>query len=493
MDGWFSWNRDGGFRAMFETSAISVMYDKCQIWIVAAFATAYFVGLLGLIGTRKARVATFFVITMQVLIGYSIVSSFYAVSWRTGCVVVNSQYKAFSSWQGDQNIAIGIGLNSMNVTLSLNYPKNIRQHESVLKSNLPVAATGPIYTIHNAIRLAPPRTEDKHLDLNEFLIAGFDNRPQLYRHRVRKSLREKRLDDSPSTIPSFNITETEELYFCENFNWEKKEDLSLQTHRAKLRGLPNLIIFALDAFETPFKYGTGHRTAGYYSGYLLSLALAAWLASIFLYFIVSKYGAYMNGICGVVILVTTITYDALVPKGSVQFGDGSQLVLGYGSSFVLLVVSGCLSILFCLSIIGIEKIWPNKFATVLENNYNTPYSYRDINIQKAQRSPFVNEILERFTSVEKSSSKRTKNANTRTGLLPLAENKSRHPTSSPRPLTETKSNSSSLPHLNALSQRRESHAYMNFNEWINNKNVSSTLRKSAERRQFYVDELYEQA
>ncbi|KAK9501853.1 hypothetical protein O3M35_012504 [Rhynocoris fuscipes] len=143
------------------------------------------------------------------------------------------------------------------------------------------------------------------------------------------------------------------------------------------RGLPFPILTVAEYFtlgQEGFTWGGNYRHAGYYTSILLWTAFASWLVMNLLLVVVPRYGACAMVLTGLLMLASTLAYHCLLPVRplAVRFED-TMLTFRYGWCFWLVIVAGALCILVGLIILTIDLIYPNRFSTILEVDYDTPY------------------------------------------------------------------------------------------------------------------------
>lgn len=91
---------------------------------------------------------------------------------------------------------------------------------------------------------------------------------------------------------------------------------------------------------------------------------------------VPRYGAYTMMMTGVLLLCTNITYALLLPKPPLLIPfEGAQLRFQLGWCFWAVCSAGFLALFVGAIYALLDTIYPNKFSTILEVDYDTPYRY----------------------------------------------------------------------------------------------------------------------
>uniref|UniRef100_T1HMM5 Uncharacterized protein n=1 Tax=Rhodnius prolixus TaxID=13249 RepID=T1HMM5_RHOPR len=169
----------------------------------------------------------------------------------------------------------------------------------------------------------------------------------------------------------------QQIDFNERFTWRGSGEMG-ESYKAGLeRGLPFPILTVAEYFtlgQEGFTWGGNYRHAGYYASILLWTAFASWLVMNLLLVVVPRYGACAMVLTGCLMLASTLVYHCLLPVRPlhVKFED-TTLSFRFGWCFWLVVVAGALCILVGLIILTIDLIYPNRFSTILELDYDTPY------------------------------------------------------------------------------------------------------------------------
>lgn len=171
----------------------------------------------------------------------------------------------------------------------------------------------------------------------------------------------------------------EEINYNERFYWIGATELKTEYKKALVKGLPYPILTIAEYLSQDlegFCWGRRYREAGYYSYILLWAAFSMWLVMNILLCAVPRYGAYTLQLVGALMLFTNAIYALLLPKKPlvIPFED-TKLTFRYGWCFWLVLVAGVVAILVGATITILDTLYPNKFSTILEVDYDTPYRY----------------------------------------------------------------------------------------------------------------------
>lgn len=154
--------------------------------------------------------------------------------------------------------------------------------------------------------------------------------------------------------------------------------------RALAKGLPFPILTVAEYLSQDsegFCWGRRYRQAGYYSSLLLWTSFAAWILMNILLCAVPRYGLFMMQLTGVFMLLSVTLYAILLPKKGLVIpfeqanGSSSNLTFSFGWSFWLVLIAASIAVLVGALITIIDTLYPNKFSTILEIDYDTPYRY----------------------------------------------------------------------------------------------------------------------
>ncbi|XP_064456410.1 dual oxidase maturation factor 1-like [Ornithodoros turicata] len=179
-------------------------------------------------------------------------------------------------------------------------------------------------------------------------------------------------------LPDSNGT-MRDINYNEQFKWEKATSLQDEYRKALAKGLPFPILTMLDYFSQDaggFLWGRSYRKAGDWAQFLLWAAFTAWLLANVLLCAVPRYGAYALQVCGALMVLSTIVYYGLLPRFPLVVPletDVLRLTLGWNYYIVLLI--GILAVVVGGIMAVVDIIYPSKFATILEVDYDTPYRY----------------------------------------------------------------------------------------------------------------------
>ncbi|KAL1463553.1 hypothetical protein WDU94_015294, partial [Cyamophila willieti] len=191
-------------------------------------------------------------------------------------------------------------------------------------------------------------------------------------------------------LPTDNSTLIEDIDFNERFSWRGSYEMGESYREGLIRGLPFPILTVAEYFslgQEGFAWGGQYRAAGYYAGVLLWAALAAWFLMNLLLVVVPRYGAYAMTITGILMILSASMYHFMLPKVPLQirFEFNKSLSFQYGWCFYLVIIAGVICFLVGLSIAAVDLIYPHKFSTILEVDFDTPFD-RHIIIEDSSTS-----------------------------------------------------------------------------------------------------------
>lgn len=176
-----------------------------------------------------------------------------------------------------------------------------------------------------------------------------------------------------------------DIRFNEEFAWPKPTSLRKEYHDALVKGLPFPVLTVLDYLSQPsywtqdaggFLWGRMYRRAGDWTQLFLWASFAAWLLADVLLCAVPRYGAYCTQLTGALMVLSTIIYGSLLPDMPLVIPlEGDFLRLSLGWNFWLVLVVGILAIIFGGSMAVVDILYPSKFPTIMEVDYDTPYRY----------------------------------------------------------------------------------------------------------------------
>ncbi|XP_076326909.1 dual oxidase maturation factor 1-like isoform X2 [Tachypleus tridentatus] len=171
----------------------------------------------------------------------------------------------------------------------------------------------------------------------------------------------------------------EDINYNERFNWIGATELKEEYREALVKGLPYPILTAAEYLSQNlegFSWGRHYRLAGYYSYILLWTAFFFWLLMNILLCTVPRYGAYCMQLTGGIMLLTNAIYTLLLPRKPLVIPfEGGLLRFHYGWCFWLVLVAGIIAVLIGTIVAIVDTAFPNKFSTILEVDYDTPYRY----------------------------------------------------------------------------------------------------------------------
>ncbi|XP_037285233.1 dual oxidase maturation factor 1 isoform X2 [Rhipicephalus microplus] len=177
-----------------------------------------------------------------------------------------------------------------------------------------------------------------------------------------------------------------DIHFNEEFAWPKPTSLRKEYHDALAKGLPFPILTVLDYLSQPsywtqeaggFQWGRMYRRAGDWTQLFLWAAFAAWLLADVLLCAVPRYGAYCTQLTGALMVLSAIVYGSLLPEMPlvIPLEGNNFLRLSLGWNFWLTLIVGIMAIIFGGSMAVVDVLYPSKFPTILEVDYDTPYRY----------------------------------------------------------------------------------------------------------------------
>ncbi|XP_052753490.1 dual oxidase maturation factor 2 [Galleria mellonella] len=178
--------------------------------------------------------------------------------------------------------------------------------------------------------------------------------------------------------------------YNEQFRWEEAGAIQEWYRAGLVRGLPYPVLSVAEHFAVQhegFEWGAKYRAAGYTTSTLLWTALALWLLMNLLLVVVPRYGAYAMATVGVTLCAAAGGYWASLPTAPLIVRlDGAMLFFSLGWCFWLVLISGCICIVVGLLIAALDLMWPHRFSTVLEVDYDTPYDRHVLIVDSRQRA-----------------------------------------------------------------------------------------------------------
>ncbi|XP_013789395.2 dual oxidase maturation factor 1-like, partial [Limulus polyphemus] len=182
------------------------------------------------------------------------------------------------------------------------------------------------------------------------------------------------------TLQTASLTNPqEEINYNERFNWIGATEIKEEYREALIKGLPFPILTIAEYLSQDlegFCWGRRYRMAGYYSYILLWTAFALWLLMDILLCTVPRYGAFCLQLTGAAMLLTNAIYALLLPRKPlvIPFEEGT-ITFEYGWCFWLVLGTGSIALMTGLMVVIVDILFPNKFITILEVDYDTPYRY----------------------------------------------------------------------------------------------------------------------
>lgn len=204
-------------------------------------------------------------------------------------------------------------------------------------------------------------------------------------------------------LPKDNLANVQDIDFNERFSWLGAHEMGESYHEALIRGLPFPILTVAEYFslrQEGFTWGGQYRAAGYYGSIMLWAAFASWLMMNLLLIVVPRYGAYAMMTTGLLLIGAASMYQCLLPINplTIRFEENKQLEFGFGWCFWLVHASGAVCLIVGLIIVCIDCIYPHKFSTVLEVDYDTPFDrhiiIEDSHYHRKKRTTKNNEQVE---------------------------------------------------------------------------------------------------
>ncbi|VVC91214.1 dual oxidase maturation factor 2 [Leptidea sinapis] len=178
--------------------------------------------------------------------------------------------------------------------------------------------------------------------------------------------------------------------YNEQFRWEEAGAIQEFYHEGLLRGLPYPLLSVAEHFAVEhdgFEWGAKYRAAGYTTTTLLWTAFALWLVMNLLLVVVPRYGAYAMTTLGVTLCTAAGGYWASLPYDPLVVRlDGAMLFFSLGWCFWLVLIAGCICVVVGLFIAILDLVWPHRFSTVLEVDYDTPYDRHVLIVDSRQRA-----------------------------------------------------------------------------------------------------------
>ncbi|CAL1263790.1 unnamed protein product [Larinioides sclopetarius] len=172
---------------------------------------------------------------------------------------------------------------------------------------------------------------------------------------------------------------SDEINYNERFNWVEATQLKAEFREALIKGLPFPILTIAEYLSQNmegFSWGGKYRKAGYYTNIMLWASFAMWLVMNILLCMVPRYGAYTMVLTGLMILSSNAIYALLLPKVPLIIHFEMQiLTFSLGWCFWALLGAGTLCTIVGTLMSIVDNFFPNKFSTIFEVDYDTPYRY----------------------------------------------------------------------------------------------------------------------
>ena len=155
--------------------------------------------------------------------------------------------------------------------------------------------------------------------------------------------------------------------------------MKLEHKKALAKGLPFPILTIaeyLSQDEEGFCWGRRYRLSGYFASITLWAAFCSWILMNVFLCAVPRYGVYTMQVTGVLMLLTDAIYAVLLPgKPLVIPFENQILTFSYGWCFWVVLVGGITGVVVGAFVLIFDVMFPNKFSTILEIDYDTPYRY----------------------------------------------------------------------------------------------------------------------
>ncbi|XP_022645736.1 dual oxidase maturation factor 1-like isoform X2 [Varroa jacobsoni] len=180
--------------------------------------------------------------------------------------------------------------------------------------------------------------------------------------------------------PESNYSTSIDVHFNERFHFTRPTSIQEEYKESLVKGLPYPILTVLDYLRQDsdgFTWGRAYRKAGFWASYFLWWSFALWLLSNLLLCAVPRYGAYLFSVTGLVMLVAVWIYAVLLPNTPliIPMENGSFLKFDLGWCFYMVLVLGIVAFVVGTTMAVVDTLWPSRFSTILEVDYDTPYRY----------------------------------------------------------------------------------------------------------------------
>ncbi|KAJ6225471.1 hypothetical protein RDWZM_004016 [Blomia tropicalis] len=188
------------------------------------------------------------------------------------------------------------------------------------------------------------------------------------------------LDSANITLRALPIHQRyEDINYNERFYWIGPNQMKQEFQRALAKGLPYPILTIAEYLSQDgegFNWGRSYRLAGYYTSITLWLAFACWILMNILLCAVPRYGAYMMQLTGLLLLLANLLYVCLIPSKPLRIPfEGALLTFNFGYCFWVVFTAGITAVVIGATVSIVDILFPNKFSTILEVDYDTPYRY----------------------------------------------------------------------------------------------------------------------
>ncbi|XP_050421196.1 dual oxidase maturation factor 1 isoform X1 [Adelges cooleyi] len=203
-----------------------------------------------------------------------------------------------------------------------------------------------------------------------------------------------------TALPTDNSSmSVEDISFNERFSWLEAHEMGESYQAALYRGLPFPILTVAEYFslgQEGFAWGGQYRAAGYYGTIFLWTAFVSWFLMNVLLVVVPRYGAYTMMATGSFMVGATAAYHCMLPwiPLVIRFQDDKFLLFKLGWCFWLTLFTGMLCIAVGLIIVAVDCVYPHKFSTILEVDFDTPYDRHIIIEDSSTRKKRVGKSLE---------------------------------------------------------------------------------------------------
>lgn len=168
-----------------------------------------------------------------------------------------------------------------------------------------------------------------------------------------------------------------DIDYNERFHWITPTDMKHHYQDALRRGLPYPILTAAEYLTVDregLAWGRDYRNAGYYTSIMLWSAFACWLLANILLVNVPRYGAYLLMLTGAMMVSAAIIYSSLKPQTPLMMRfEDTIITFKLGWCFYMTLLVGLLVGISGLVISIVDWVYPHKFSTILEIDFDTPY------------------------------------------------------------------------------------------------------------------------